>query len=233
MAVRIAVLGLVAVVLFCGLFFRLWALQVISGDRYLEDANNNQVRTFRVPAARGTIVASDGTVLAANRPGTQIQLWPAAFDDMPRARIRSEFRRLAPLLNVKVQDLRKALAQGKTDPLSPVTLKTAVRNFKVNYLLEREREFPGIQINAIQLRKYRYGADAAQLLGYTGQISAGQLKAREDDGYAAGDIIGQSGVEASYDRYLRGRAGGRSASTRSAASRAARSSASCRSPGTR
>ena len=48
MALRIAVLGVLAIVVFAVLFFRLWALQVISGERYLEDARNNQIRSFRL-----------------------------------------------------------------------------------------------------------------------------------------------------------------------------------------
>ena len=63
MALRIAVVGVFAVTIFCVLFFRLWALQVISGQTYLEDARNNQVRTFRAPAQRGSIIDRNGNVL--------------------------------------------------------------------------------------------------------------------------------------------------------------------------
>src|SRR5207302_10478796 len=48
---------------------------------------------------------------------------------------------------------------------------------------------------------------AAQILGYVGEISAGELKAKVKAGYVLGDQIGQSGVEATYDTYLRGVAG--------------------------
>jgi penicillin-binding protein 2 len=207
MALRIAILGVLAVVLFCALFFRLWALQVISGERYLEDAKNNQVRTFRVPAQRGTIVDRNGAVLVSNQPGTQIRLWPAAFAELSDAEIDAEFKRLSGLLGMKARELRAALRRGEADPLTPVVVKTSIGDFKVNYLLEHQREFPGIQITPVQLRHYDSGSTAAQLLGYVGEIDAKQLAAREEDGYAAGDVIGQSGVEATYDRYLRGRPG--------------------------
>ena len=83
-AIRIAILGVVAVTIFCALFFRLWALQVISGERYLEVAKNNQVRTFRAPAPRGSILDRNGVVLVSNKPGTAVQLWPAAFEQATR-----------------------------------------------------------------------------------------------------------------------------------------------------
>ena len=80
MALRVAILGVLAVVVFCALFFRLWALQVISGERYLEDANNNQIRSFGVIAPRGSIIDRDGDVLVSNRAGTLVQIWPAALE---------------------------------------------------------------------------------------------------------------------------------------------------------
>ena len=53
MALRIAILGVVVLAVFAVLFLRLWALQVLSGADYLNAAENNQLRTVRVPAPRG------------------------------------------------------------------------------------------------------------------------------------------------------------------------------------
>ena len=86
--------------IFCALFFRLWALQVISGERYLEVAKNNQVRTFRAPAPRGSILDRNGEVLVSNRPGTAVQLWPAAFDQATPETQSFVVHRLATLLRI-------------------------------------------------------------------------------------------------------------------------------------
>ena len=85
-----AILGVLAVVVFCALFFRLWALQVISGERYLEEANNNQIRSFGVIAPRGSIVDRDGDVLVSNKAGTLVQIWPAALEKRPARRARAD-----------------------------------------------------------------------------------------------------------------------------------------------
>ena len=204
MAIRIAILGVVAVALFCVLFFRLWALQVISGERYLEDARNNQVRTFRVQAPRGTIMDRDGDVLVSNTAGTLVQIWPAALEDMSRARRVSLLRRLSTLLDVPLREIHAALRKGANDPLSAVTVKTSLDDVRVDYLLEHQAEFPGVQVSQTELRRYERGSLGAHLLGYVGEITREQLASRKDRGYAAGDRIGQTGVEASYDRYLRG-----------------------------
>ena len=205
MALRLAILGVLAVVVFCALFFRLWALQVISGERYLENANNNQIRSFGVIAPRGSIVDRDGEVLVSNKPGTLVQIWPAALENVPVGERDQMLRRLARLLGLRVEAIRAKVAEGlERDPLTPVTVDTTVDELKTAYLLEHQNEFAGVQITETYLRNYEQGKLAAQTLGYVGEISAEQVEARADEGYRAGDRIGQTGLEAAYDTYLRG-----------------------------
>jgi penicillin-binding protein 2 len=207
MAIRIAILGFVAIALFAVLFFRLWALQVISGERYLEEARNNQVRTFRVSAPRGTITDRDGSLLVTNVPGTLVQLWPAAVLELPEARRRALLRRLGRLLNLRPREISAAVRRGKADPLTPVTLRVSVREEKAKFLLEHQARFPGVQVVPTHLRRYEHRGLAAHVLGYVAEISPEQLAERKDEGYAAGDRIGQTGIEATFDRYLRGSPG--------------------------
>jgi penicillin-binding protein 2 len=205
MALRLAILGVLAVVVFCALFFRLWALQVISGERYLENANNNQIRSFGVIAPRGSIVDRDGEVLVSNKPGTLVQIWPAALENVPVGERDQMLRRLARLLGLRVEAIRSKVAEGlKRDPLTPVTVDTTVDELKTAYLLEHQNEFSGVQITETYLRNYEQGKLAAQILGYVGEISAQQVEAKADEGYHAGDRIGQTGLEAAYDTYMRG-----------------------------
>jgi penicillin-binding protein 2 len=207
MALRIAVLGVFAVTIFCVLFFRLWALQVISGERYLEDARNNQVRTFRAPAQRGSIIDRNGEILVSNVPSTAAQLWPAALDELSVEERQQTLRRVARLLEVPYRRIDRELEARKADLLTPVTIKTDVPETKVNYLLEHQNDFPGVQISQVSLRHFDQGTIGAQVLGYVSEISPEQLDARSKDGYAPGDRIGQAGVEGAYDMYLRGRPG--------------------------
>jgi penicillin-binding protein 2 len=204
MALRIAILGVLALTVFSVLFIRLWALQVISGERYLEDARNNQIRAFRTYAPRGSIVARDGEVLVSNVPGTLVQLWPAALADVPAAERDHMLRRLARLLRVPYAEIVQELHDREDDVLTPITIKESVADEKISYLLEHQNDFPGVQVSETYLRRYEQDRLAAQILGYTGEISKEQLGARAKDGYASGDRIGQAGVEAAYDQYLRG-----------------------------
>ena len=72
LALRVGVLAALALIVFAILFLRLWALQVLSGDRYLNAAQNNQLRTIRVEAQRGSIVDRAGRTIVSNVPGTAV-----------------------------------------------------------------------------------------------------------------------------------------------------------------
>ena len=208
MAVRLGIFGVLAIVVFCALFFRLWALQVISGDQYLADAQNNQIRSFRLQAQRGPIVDRDGDVLVTNMPGTLVQVWPAALENVPYLRRNAMLLRLSHVLGLRPKVVRAKVAkQLANDPLTPVTISSDVGDRRAAFLLEHQTEFPGVQITETYLRRYEQGAIAAQILGYEAEITAEQLAERESGTLAAGDRIGQTGIEAAYDSYLRGQPG--------------------------
>jgi penicillin-binding protein 2 len=77
LAMRVAIFGAVAFGLFAIIFFRLWFLQVLSGDQYLAEANNNRFRELRIPAPRGDIVDRSGTVMVQNKRAIVVQLDPS------------------------------------------------------------------------------------------------------------------------------------------------------------
>ena len=203
MAIRLAILGVVAVAVFAVLFFRLWALQVISGNEYQREARDNQIRTFRLQPPRGPVLDRDGEPLVTNVPGTVVQLWPAY---VPQGQLGTVTARLAEVLEIPVGQLRRKVQALEGDPLTPVIVKTSVRDAKADYLSEHRTEFPGVYITHTQLRRYEDGALASHLLGYVGEISPEELK-QLGSAYAGGDRIGKSGIEAAYDSYLRGEPG--------------------------
>jgi penicillin-binding protein 2 len=201
LALRVGILGALALVVFGVLFLRLWSLQVLSGDEYLNAAQNNQLRIVRIEAPRGPILDRHGRVVVSNVAGTAVRLW---VGDMPRQGRHTLVERLAAVLDVSPRTLSREVDERRGDPLTPVIVKTSVGEAQVDYLLEHQAEFPGVEIAQVYLRDYQYGALAAQLLGYTGEISPEELKGLRRDGYRAGDRIGKTGIEAAYDTYLRG-----------------------------
>lgn len=204
LALRVAVLGVIALLAFAALFLRLWSLQVLRGDEHLNAAQNNQLRLVRVEAPRGPILDRRGRLVVSNVAGTAVQLWAGALPKKGRYEL---IQRLARVLDVSPRALASEVDGRRLDPLTPITVKTSVGEEQVNYLYEHQAEFPGVEIVQVYLRDYAYSSLAAQVLGYTGEISPLELKRLRRDGYRAGDRIGKTGVEAAYDSYLRGRTG--------------------------
>ena len=84
LAIRVAIIGAVALGLFAIIFFRLWFLQVLSGDKYLAEANTNRFRQLRIPAPRGEIVDRNGTVIVRNKRAIVVQLDPTKLPQEER-----------------------------------------------------------------------------------------------------------------------------------------------------
>jgi penicillin-binding protein 2 len=202
LALRIAILGAIVLAAFGVLFLRLWALQILSGPQYLNAAQNNQLRTVRLQAPRGPILDRNGIVLVDNAAGHSVQIWPA---DLPKEGRYQLLKRVSNLLSVPLPWLVKEIEKRKADPLTPVVVKRGLQLDKVHFLKERQAEFPGVTVARSYLRTYPGKALAAHLLGYVGDASPGQLEA--NDALHLGDEVGQAGVEATYDDFLRGRPG--------------------------
>lgn len=204
LGLRIAIFGGLAIVLLGVLLFRLWALQVVSGDQYLLEAQENQIRTARVDGARGTVVDVHGRPIIENTPGTVVQLWPA---DVPPDQLDAVIGRLGELLDVPERQLRRQVERIEGDPLTPIVVKRFVKAPKPEYILENPADFPGVTIESTEIRDYPVGRLAAHIVGYVGEISAEELDDRDPAEYGLGDRIGKTGIERSFDRYLRGAPG--------------------------
>jgi penicillin-binding protein 2 len=201
-ALRIGILGALAIAAFAVLFLRLWSLQVLSGDRYLIAAQNNQLRTLPLEAPRGAVLDRNGHPLVTNKPGTAVRIWVA---DLPRKRRYQELRSLSAVLDIPLREIVAKVERQKRDPLTPVTLKENVPEDEVTFILERRSRFPGVFVDDTSLRDYKQGILASHLVGHVGEVTDQQLDRR--NGVRAGEKIGQAGVEAAFDRYLRGRIG--------------------------
>jgi len=207
LAVRVAVIGGIALVAFAVVFFRLWYLQVLSGDKYETEAQGNVVREIKVQAPRGEIVDREGRLLVANRTGLAVRVSPK---DLPedRGERREVYDRLGKLLGLKAGRIERSVdRQLKALPFSPATVKQDVPQKLVFFLFENQDRFPGVTVEQVFLREYPQHQVGAHLFGTVGEITKEQRDDPRYRGVALGDRIGQSGIEAQYDRYLRGKNG--------------------------
>jgi penicillin-binding protein 2 len=204
LSLRVAVLGGVAVALFGVLFFRLWNLQVLDGDKYLAEAKNNRTREFKVIAPRGDILDREGDVLVDNRTSLALQLNPTKLPG-EQAEQREELERIGELAHMSLPKVRKTIEEGEEVAAgAPVTLRRDVGYDVIAYIEENQTDFPGVSVQRVFVRHYPEGSRAAHVLGSVGEIEKEELKEPQYKGLEPGDEIGQAGTEYTYDKFLRG-----------------------------
>src|SRR5688500_16153098 len=134
LAVRVAVLGGFAFVLFAIIFFRLWFLQVLTGDDYVVQARENRIRKVKIEAPRGNIVDRDGRTLVKTRAAPVVQILPnsvpdaelEAADAYRRRLAQSEGRRLAAASDLR--ELERGLrADGRDSTRAERSRRRALR----------------------------------------------------------------------------------------------------------
>ena len=211
-ALRVVLVGAVAVALIGVIVFRLWFLQILSAQQYVAQANDNRLRSVAVLAPRGTILDRSGAVMVDNRPGLAVGIRPM---DVPAGQLPPLIARLAPLLRMKPAAIRSEIVHQVGVPWSQVkhglglqydfvTVKQDTDRRTVSYLLEHTLSYPGVEVRQNYLRDYPMGDLGAHFLGYLGEIDQKELTEPQYRGYTAGDVVGQSGVEYTYDKWLRG-----------------------------
>src|SRR5437764_9073030 len=181
LALRVAIIGSFALAMFAIIFFRLWFLQVLSGDQYLAQAKTNRVRHLDIPAPRGQILDRSGNLLVDSKPGIAVQI---SVPDLPKTRAARAalYRPLAKVIPGISPRPRRCHVAGKGVirtweipcdvaqqqallPYANVTIATDVPHPVLLYLSERPEQFPGIEIQQVWLRSYPLGSLAAQLFG--------------------------------------------------------------------
>ena len=207
---RVAIIAALGLALFAVLMLRLWTLQVVTGDEYLAEANQNRTFEVRVNEPRGRILDRNGDVLVDNRSSIALQLDPARIPIEPDER-RKLFTSLSEATGLERSEIRRRYRrQIKSNPPgTPVTIVRDADDEVVFYIQENRGDFPGLDINRVFVRKYPKGTLAAHLLGNVGEVTAEDLEGSGGGDLVAGDQIGKAGVEQVYDSILRGEAGSR------------------------
>ncbi len=206
-ALRIAVVGGAAVALFAVLFFRLWNLQVIDGESYLAEAQNNRTREVKVIAPRGDILDRDGNLLVDSRASLALVVDTSRLPK-DEGEANAMLEELGALVDMSLKKVKRTIRKAEEVAAgTPVTLRRDVAYDLVYYLEENRRDFPGVQVQRVFVRDYPHETRAAHLLGSVGEVNEDELK---QDRYAAlepGDEVGKEGVEYTYDHLLRGEPG--------------------------
>jgi penicillin-binding protein 2 len=203
----------VAVLAFLVLVGRLYQLQILQGDEFKERADENFVKELRVPADRGLVLDRNRRVLVDSRPSYDVTLTPyfcaKACDEI--------LGRLSSLLQMSPDEMDRARAQLKSarklERFRPFPVKVDITREDLDRYLAQQMELPGVDVQPVPHRSYRYGGLGGHLIGYMNEVSADELKRLNEElqkttspqgPYYLGDYVGRRGLERRYERELRG-----------------------------
>ncbi|HEY0431836.1 MAG TPA: hypothetical protein VGC61_08445, partial [Pyrinomonadaceae bacterium] len=196
------------VVLLLGLLgVRLYYLQLIRGSNLAEIAQNQRIRRLPIPAPRGVIFDRDGHPLVTSTPIYNIIL---SREDLRDRQLVSLAKPLSEALGVDGDILSDRFEQiGSQPAFESILVKQDASTGDIAWVEAHELEFPELRVEQQPQRRYPANGMLAHVLGYVGEISPEQLKSNsyQGKGLKPGDIIGLSGIEQTYDDFLRGKEG--------------------------
>jgi penicillin-binding protein 2 len=201
--------GIFVMLVFLAIAGRLFFLQVIEGDTFYRLTSDNIIRTDPLPAVRGQIRDRKNRVLATVRPSYNLYVSPRQLTSDGFAKLRGALGMSAEQAVEVWERIRGERADG-TAPAArnerPVLLAEDISR-EAMAAIETGLDVPGVKIVSVPRREYPYGDVASHVLGYMNEISAEELRAKKDEGYHAGDLVGRTGIERQWEAYLRGRDG--------------------------
>jgi penicillin-binding protein 2 len=186
---------------------RLYKVQIVDGTRYAGIAQNQRRRRLPIPAPRGIIFDRNGHPLVDSRPIYNVIL---TREDLQGRKLDELVQPLADGLQVDKDLLRERFDQVVSQPaFESILVKQDATAGDIAWVEARKLEFPELRVEQQPQRRYPPNGLLAHVLGYVGEISPEQLKQQsyKDKGLKPGDIIGQSGLEQTYDDFLRGKDG--------------------------
>ncbi len=183
----------------------MWRLQILGVDNYRVLAQENRIRKDPVPAPRGKIFDRDGRILVDNYPSVSCYLLRNQAKDL-----RADVPMIARGLDLPVEQVEATIRRFASEPqYEQIPLKQDITPDEQAFIEAHRNELPELVTVDEQRRLYPRDGFAAHLIGYVGEVSEQDLESGRYDYLEPGDMVGKSGVEETYDGWLRGVDGSR------------------------
>jgi penicillin-binding protein 2 len=184
----------------------LWRLQVLNAENFRSLAEANRIRKVPILAPRGKLFDREGRLLVDNYPSVTCYLLREQVKDLD-----ADLPMISQGLHIPVEQIHSILRHYQIAPkYQPIPLKQDITPDEQAFIAAHRDELPELETLDEQRRLYPSDGFAAHLIGYVGEVSE-QMLANDDrySLYSPGDVVGRSGVEATYDALLRGTDGSR------------------------
>ncbi|MFN6203953.1 MAG: penicillin-binding protein 2 [Acidobacteriota bacterium] len=209
-AVRVSFFNLLAILIFATLIGRLWYLQVVNNEFFIERAEQNRTRVLSIQARRGTIFDRNGEILATSQPSYNIVISRKDVRDIDEIATM-----LTENLAIDREWLKRRFEAAKFEPkYESIVVKEMATPADVAWVEAHQYEYPMIRSEEAPRRSYPLGTIAAHAIGYVGEVSRSELNDpkspfSKENGFNLGDIVGKSGIERTYNEILSGQDGER------------------------
>jgi len=217
--VRLLTVAVLVLALLAVLGVRLWYIQVSTRTSYVSLANQDEIRYVVEPSVRGEILDDTGRPIVQNQSSLTVAVNMATLSTESDGGT-AELARLAKLLGISDKTMQQKVRLCTVgvkppcwpgSPYQPIPVAEHVSERVALQILENKAAYPGVSANIQPTIEYDQplATDAAQLVGYLQPITAQEVKQLHVPvtGFSGDDLVGQSGLEAEYDKALRGTTG--------------------------
>jgi len=201
-----SILFYLCIVIFLILGSKLYYLQIVQGAKYYGVAEGNRIRQIPIIPPRGVIYDSEGARLAYNIPDFGLYVVPA---DLPKNQDDEDriFQTIGKVLNKDPYDLVETFTHVPRNSTVPFEIMRGISQQDAILLEQEGEEWPAIQVKPIEQRTYSIVEPLSHILGYTGKMSESEYEKYRQEGYLLSEHVGKTGIEKTYQRYLRGALG--------------------------
>lgn len=203
---RVRMIFVLVIAVFILLSGRLAYLQILQHDYYWNRAERNRTTKITLVASRGEIYDRRGELLVSNRPGFVVSLM-----DMGDGYDPETITFLSEILGIEKEEIYDDIKGQLYMRYLPLRLKSDLTAEIIAQISENRWKLKGVNIEVHPIRDYRVSDTAAHVLGYMSQASVRENVrerwVKEGYDYKAGDLVGQVGVEHTWEPWLRGQDG--------------------------
>ena len=220
---RFLILYILLGIIFLFFIYRLFLYQIIQGQAYLEQAEDNRTLEVSDPSQRGVIYDRNGYVLARNIPSYNVVVIPAELPDDEGA-VQAIYRELSEIINVPISkgdadEAAKTFIPCFTDigieeiayiadtnwPYESTEITCDVSKEVAMVILEKGNDWPGISVEIESIREYPTGNLTSEVIGFLGPIPEALEEYYTDLGFVANrDKVGYAGIENTMQDVLGG-----------------------------
>ena len=207
---RIMLFNVLALLVFAVLIGRLWYLQIVNNEMYIEQAEQNRTRILMIPARRGTIFDRNGEILVTSQPSYNIVISRKDVRDIDEIA-----NMLTENLTIDREWLKRRFEAAKFEPkYESIVVKEMATAADVAWVEAHQFDYPMVRSEEAPRRSYPRGLVAAHAIGYVGEVSRAELADpkspfSKENGFKLGDIVGKAGIERTYNEVLSGQDGER------------------------